>query len=79
MINMAPRIILRIILIVVFLIVAAISIYQTKRSDKVFDIRLNWIGNGEWDKLRKYTWKYMYKPNKHNWYGIKYPKETDYP
>ena len=71
--------ILRIICAILILVSAAFSLYQISRSDEVFDIRCAWIGNGDWDKLRKYSWKYMFKPNKHNWYGFKYPKETDYP
>jgi len=51
--------------------------YQFARNEAVFKIRLKWINE---DDKRWETWSYdqMYAPSRHNWYGIKYPKEFHY-
>jgi hypothetical protein len=54
-------------------------VYQRKRINAVFDIRTKWIFTRQFSRLGKYSWHYMYEANKHNWYGLKYPREKYYP
>lgn len=52
-------------------------LYQLVRNDKIYHIRINWIDTD--DKRRdKYSYDEMFRPNKHNWFGLKYPNEKQY-
>jgi len=52
-------------------------VYQIARIRKLYKIRVNWI---ETDDIRYTTTSYdeQVDPNKTNWYGFKWPKDSDY-
>ena len=52
--------------------------YQFARNNKVFEIRLKWIDTRQSNRLKRWSYDYIYKPKKSNWYGLKYPNEKDY-
>lgn len=52
--------------------------YQEHRLNAILSIRVEWIINKQFDLLDKYAFKYMFEPNKHNWYMLKFSKEKDY-
>lgn len=64
-------------LIYILITIAIYYIYQMLRSEAVFLIRSRWIesNNDNWDK---YTYQYMLDPKRHNWYGLKFPKEKHF-
>jgi len=65
------------ILIIILLIGLAYLVFQIKRNHKVYDIRTNWLYTND-NRWYEYTYDYMYTPAKHNWYGLKYPQDSDY-
>jgi hypothetical protein len=52
-------------------------VYQLLRNKEVFLIRINWV-NLDDNRESQYTYEYMFYPAKHNWYGLKWPKEKDF-
>lgn len=54
------------------------SIYQLLRNQKVYKIRCKWTNDYVDEKWYKYSYDYMMKPKKHNWFGFKWPNENDY-
>ena len=66
------------IVLFVLLLIWIYSTYQFNRADAISEIRIGWIVTRQYSRLEKYTWKYMLKPNRHNWYGFKFPKEKDF-
>ena len=67
-----------VILIAVMFLFLLYSLYQLERNNEVFKIRKNWIYTDD-DRWDKYSYDYMVEPNKHNWYGLRYPKDNHYP
>jgi hypothetical protein len=55
------------IVLFVLLLIWMYSTYQFNRADVVAEIRTGWIVTRQYSRLKKYTWEYMLKPNKHNW------------
>jgi streptogramin lyase len=65
-------------LILVILVLLAIScLYQLLRNHMVFNIRRIWITTND-DRWDTYSYMTMFLPSKHNWYGLKLPKDSDY-
>jgi len=62
-------------LLLLFLIYA---VYQLIHNSAVYKIRIKWINENRWSIYYKYTYDEMFDPNKSNWYGLKFPKESDY-
>ena len=53
------------------------DIYQFKRITCVYDIRVNWIKTND-PRYNKYSFDKMSDPNRKNWFGLKYPKDSDF-
>lgn len=51
--------------------------YQFVRSNEVYKIRITWIDNSDprWDN---YTYDEMFLPNLRNWFGLKFPRDSDF-
>ena len=67
-------------LTIIFAIAVLALIYcliQLTRNSMIYIIRMRWIEEGD-SRLSKYTYDYMFKANKHNWYGLRLPKEHRY-
>lgn len=64
------------ILIVIFFLMLYL-IYQLARNNKVYLIRHDWISSND-RRYIDYTYNYMFDADKHNWYGLKYPKESHF-
>lgn len=62
---------------VIFGLVFIYGFYQFARNDKIYAIKIKWINNKE-QKNDKYSYNYMFGPSKHNWYGLKFPAESDF-
>lgn len=52
-------------------------LYQIKRNHTVYDIRINWINTDD-DRWNVYSYQEMFVPSKSNWYGFKFPKDSDF-
>lgn len=52
-------------------------LYQLARNEKVYKIRINWINKND-PRLDKYTYEDMFRPSFKNWFGLKFPKESDF-
>jgi len=69
-----------ILLLIIFLCFFAgvYCIYQLFRNSKVYKIRYKWIHSDDtrWDL---YSYDFMFDPSKHNLYGLKFPKDSDFP
>ena len=48
------------------------------RNEEVYKIVTKWVDNKKYDRCEKYSYDYMMKPNRCNWYGLKWPNEKDY-
>lgn len=64
-------------LIYILILIAIYYIYQMLRNKIIFLIRKRWIENND-DNWHKLTYQYMLDPKRHNWYGLKFPKEKHY-
>lgn len=53
-------------------------VYQIIRNEKVYRIRMVWLGDSNFSKLERYSYEYMYVPSKHNWWGLKYPTKSNF-
>lgn len=53
-------------------------IYQHIRIVKSIEIRKRWALLRNEKKRDKYHIEYMVYPKKHNWYGLRWPREKDY-
>lgn len=62
----------------IILILICVLLYQLKRNQAVYTIRKNWINTYQFDRLKKYTYEYMFDPNMQNWFGFRYTKDTHY-
>lgn len=52
-------------------------LYQGKRNDAVYKIRMSWVNNQ--DKRRyKYSYDYMFMPKLKNYFGLQYPKDKHF-
>ena len=65
-------------LITTLLLLVVYYTYQVIRTNKVYQIREKWEDDFDL-RSYKYTFRFMADPNAHNWYGIKFPNEEDYP
>lgn len=61
----------------IFPLIILYYVYQSIRNDKIYKIRRNWT---ETDDHRWYTYPYDYmlNPNKHNWFGLRYPRDKQF-
>lgn len=71
-------------MITLFIIIQALlllaliySVYQTYRNYAVYNIIIKWINDSD-NRYHLYTYEYMMEANKHNWYGLTFPKESQY-
>lgn len=62
---------------VIFSVVLIYCLYQLIRNRVIFDIHSRWIKSGD-PKWYKYDYNFMLDSNKHNWWGLKFPREKDY-
>lgn len=51
--------------------------YQLRRNDAVYKIRVNWINTDD-NRYQKYSYDYMFDPNRINWFGLKFPKDEHF-
>jgi len=63
--------------IVIGIVMLFYSIYQLIRNNKVYDIRKKWIDAYD-DRHDKYSYKYMMDANRHNWFGLRFPRDRHY-
>lgn len=64
----------------VFIICSVITlyiVYQMVRNEVIFKIRMNWTDTRD-KRWYKYSYGYMLDPRKHNWYGLKYPRDNHF-
>ena len=75
--------ILSIILVIIHLLAVACFIgssycfYQIARTEKVYKIRINWIDTKD-SRYPKYTYNEMFIPSPSNWFGLKYPNDSQF-
>ncbi len=60
-----------------FGIISMYLIYQLIRNNKVAKIRRKWVLSDD-SRYNKYDYDYMYKPSKHNLYGLRFPRDVQY-
>ncbi len=53
-------------------------VYQLIRNHAVYRIRHRWIMTDD-ERWNLYSYNFMFDPSKHNWHGIKYPRESQFP
>jgi hypothetical protein len=67
---------------VAFLITLALSLtylaYQWLRNIAVFDIQMKWLAENN-PKRNIYSYVFMFFPSKHNYFGLRYPKDENFP
>lgn len=51
--------------------------YQLVRNATIFNIRGVWIKTRD-NRWYTYSYQHMFAPKKSNWYGLKYPTDSDY-
>lgn len=51
--------------------------FQIKRDDATYDLKVKWLKRGD-VRYDKYSYNYIFKPSKQNWYGLKMPKDSDF-
>ena len=51
--------------------------YQFFRNNAVYKIRIHWIDTHD-PRWERHEYNDMFRPSKDNWYGIKYPKDSDF-
>jgi len=69
-----------VVFIIVFCILCSVLVYaflQLVRNQIVFNIRHKWIENSD-KRWHVYSYDYMFNPKKHNWFGLRWPKEKHY-
>ena len=65
---------------IVFGILCFVFVYgvlQLVRNQVVYNIRHKWIYNSD-ERWHIYSYDYMFNPKKHNWFGLRWPKEKHY-
>ena len=65
------------ILVILCFLALIYGFYQLIRNNAVFKIRIKWIDEDD-SRHDNYTYNEMFAINKHTWYGLKYPKESQY-
>lgn len=60
-----------------FLVMAYLA-YQRVRNEAVYNIKVKWLDNGEFERCRRNSYDHMYKPNLKNWFGLRWPREKNY-
>lgn len=65
------------ILIAILLIGLGYLFYQHRRNHEIYAIRIKWIDTVD-ARYHRYSYDYMFEPSKANWFGLKYPKDSDY-
>ena len=65
------------ILLIFSVLVFLYLIYQLIREEMVFQIRVKWIESKD-KRYYKYSFDYMFKPHKRNWYGLKLPFDSSF-
>jgi len=66
-----------IIAISILALFALYCVYQIVRDEAVYNIRHNWIYSED-KRWYKYTYNYMHDPSKHNWFGLRFPKDSHF-
>ncbi len=63
--------------VIVPMLLLACCFYFMARNNKVYNIRSVWIDTGDvrWDI---YSYNYMFLPNKKNWFGVRWPQDSQY-
>ena len=51
--------------------------YQFIRNYATYRIIGRWIESHD-KRYDRFTYEYIFTPNTHNWYGLKFPREKDY-
>ena len=77
LINKIMAKILILCLIIFFILIIIYWVYQYIRSKATLNLILKWIGNGD-KRYEKYSFNDILSPNKHNWFGLRYPKDKYY-
>ena len=68
---------MKILIAIVFGIPFLYGVYQILRNEAIYQIRTKW--NIEDDRRwYKYSYDYMHSPSKQNWYGLKWPRESNF-
>jgi len=64
-------------ILTIILFIAVYLIYQLIRNEIVYKIRMKWIKTED-NRYSLYSYDFMQDPNKHNYFGLKFPKECNY-
>ena len=59
-------------------LVFAYGVYQLIRNEFVYRIRAEWFKRDD-KRWYKYSYDFMFEPSSHNWFGLKFPTEKDFP
>lgn len=51
--------------------------HELLRNNEVYHIRTKWIETSD-NRHSKYTYQDMYLPSGDNWYGLKFPRDSDF-
>ena len=51
--------------------------YQLIRNHFVYKIRIKWLETED-NRYTLYSYDFMQDPNKHNYFGLKFPRECNY-
>ena len=51
--------------------------FQLKRNDETYKLVGKWIDEDD-ERYYMYSYEYIFKPSKHNWFGLKIPKDSDF-
>ena len=69
--------IILVILIIICIIGVLYCLYQLERNRQIYKIVTKWVNQDD-ERYYNYSYNYMADPSKHNWYGLKYPKDKHY-
>ena len=67
-----------IILLFLSVLTATYALYQLIRNEFIYRIRVEWIKTDD-KRWYKYSYDFMFEPSSHNWFGLKFPTEKDFP
>lgn len=62
---------------IVMILFLLCSVYELLRNNEVYHIRTKWIETSD-NRHSKYTYQDMYLPSGDNWYGLKFPRDSDF-
>ena len=64
---------------VIVILISAYQFYQIQRFNKIMDIFMSWVLNDKRDKVELNSINEMLEKNKSNLWGLRWPREKDYP